>query len=69
MEKQTPLTVDRLLNDIEAARALGLHPQTLRNWRHTKLNPVPYIKLGGKVLYRVSQLEKYLDQNTVGAVK
>lgn len=49
-----------------AAEMLGLSRGTLANWRAEGRGP-HYIKLGKDVLYRVSDLEAWLDaQPTIG---
>lgn len=59
--------IKRLLTTKEAAEVLNLSEQTLRNWRSTGLVKVPYVELGSAVRYRVSDLEKYIERNTVGS--
>ena len=44
-----PLDPPRVVAD-----ALGISTQTLANWRCTRRNPLPYIKLGRAVRYRRS---------------
>lgn len=50
------------LNDIEAAKFLGVAVQTLRNWRHLSKGPA-YLKLSpgprGRVGYLLNDLEAY----------
>ena len=49
-----------------AAEMLGLSRGTLANWRAEGRGP-RYIKLGKDVLYRVSDIESWLDaQPTIG---
>lgn len=54
----------KLLNTKEAADYLNLAEQTLRNWKfnHQKLN---YVKLGRRVLYELSELDKFIESNRV----
>lgn len=53
---------DELLNEIQAAELLGnMSPRTLQNWRCAKEGP-PYLKVGGKVLYRRSSLQAWLER-------
>jgi len=33
-------------------------PKTLANWRHNK-QPPSYVKIGGKVAYRLEDIEEY----------
>lgn len=51
----------------EAARALGLKEATLADWRRTNYGPafVRLGKLNGRILYKVSDLEAFLDARRV----
>ena len=53
------------LNSKEAAQVLGVSVDTLAVWRCTKRYPLPYIKMGRKVFYRVSDLENFIESRTV----
>ena len=59
MEKQQVV-----LNDIQAAAYLGLAPQTLRNMRSYRRGPC-YHRLGRRIVYKISDLEKYLAERRV----
>lgn len=49
------------VNDREAAKLLGLGRGLLRKQRSTRdPNGVPYVRIGRRVVYRVTDLEKYL---------
>jgi hypothetical protein len=52
-----------LLRPTEAARALGLHPQTLANLRHEGRGP-SFVKLGAAVRYDAEALRLYCEENT-----
>jgi hypothetical protein len=54
----------QVLNDVQAARFLGLAPQSLRNMRHYSKGPA-YCKLGSRVVYKVCDLEKYLAERRI----
>ena len=56
--------MDHVLNDVGAAAFLGLAVQTLRGARSHREGP-PYIKLGGRVVYKVSDLEEYLNRHRI----
>ena len=58
------LRMDQVLNDIQAARYLGLAAQTLRNMRHYGRGPA-YCKLGSRVVYKTSDLDLYLAQRRI----
>jgi hypothetical protein len=59
-----PITQKNVLNDVEAARYLGLAPQSLRNLRHYGRGPA-YHKLGSRVVYKLSDLDKYLAERRI----
>ena len=48
------------LNPKELAELLGVNPRTLATWRSTGRYALPYIKIGRKVLYRISDLENWM---------
>lgn len=57
-----------LLSSTEAAKQLGIHPNTLLLW--TRQGRVPAIRLGRRVAFRFSDLNVWLStQYTVGAVR
>lgn len=49
----------------EAAEYLGISKDTLRTWAHTKKYPLPYLKLGRKVRYALSDLNKLILLRTI----
>ncbi|QBQ53393.1 helix-turn-helix domain-containing protein [Nitrosococcus wardiae] len=50
-----------LVGPEEAARILGVKPGTLQVWRSTGRVNLPYVKIGGKVKYRLSDLERFIE--------
>lgn len=40
------------------ARRWGLSHRTLERWRHDKTGPI-YLKIGGRVVYRLSDIEVF----------
>lgn len=44
----------------QAAEFLGVAVSTLRNWRHTGKEQIPFVKTGAKVAYRRSDLAEYV---------
>lgn len=50
---------ERYLTDKEVAYQLKLSRRTLQDYRNE--GRIPYIQLGGKILYRESDLEKMLE--------
>lgn len=56
-----------LLSAEETARILGVKPQTLAAWRLYKRGP-RYTKMGRLVKYRRSDIEAFIERNSVGGV-
>lgn len=52
-------------NTKEAARYLGVKAQTLRAWRSRGTVKIPFIKLGKAVIYRVADLDAFIERNRV----
>lgn len=47
-----------LLLQVELARRWKVSPRTLERFRYEKKGP-PYIKIGGRVVYRISDIEAF----------
>jgi DNA-binding transcriptional MerR regulator len=45
-----------------AADHLGIAPATLAYWRSRGLQAVPYLKIGGRVVYRKTDLDQWLSE-------
>ncbi len=54
-------------NTRQAAEYLGITFGTLQNWRITKSQNIPYIKLGSKVLYLKEDLDTFESNCKVGS--
>ena len=57
---------NRLLTAEQAAEILSVEPQTLACWRMTAKN-LSFIKVGRSVRYRASEIEAFLERQTVSA--
>lgn len=55
-----------LVKPREAAAFLGTAASTLAVWRSTNRQRLPYVKIGGLVLYRRSDLEAFIAARVVG---
>jgi len=53
-----------LANNSAAANHIGIAAATLQYWRTTGSQKIPFIKVGGRVMYRISDLDKWLEKNT-----
>jgi excisionase family DNA binding protein len=60
--------VRELVSRKEAADILNVQPQTLAKWGSTQRYDLPYIKVGKAVRYRRTDLQKFMERHTVGAV-
>lgn len=59
--------VEALLSEAAAAQRLGLSIKTLQGWRYRRTGP-PYVKVGGAVRYRPTDLEAWLQARTITPV-
>ena len=57
-----------LLTRQQAAEFLGVKAQTLAVWATTKRYPLPYVRVGSRVRYRRSDLERFIESRVVGGV-
>ncbi len=53
----------RHLNQIELSRRWGISPRTLERWRSLG-EGLAYIKIGGRVVYRMEDVERYEAEHT-----
>jgi excisionase family DNA binding protein len=56
-----PLGSERFLTDREVSRILHISRRTLQDYRST--GRIAYSTIGGKILYRESDIEKWLTNN------
>lgn len=54
--------------ETEVAEHLRKNPKTLRNWRCARTGP-PYLKVGGTVLYRWKDVERWLATQAVNPAR
>ena len=48
----------RHLNQVQLSRRWSISPRTLERWRWLEQGP-PYLKIGGRVVYRLDEIEAY----------
>jgi predicted DNA-binding transcriptional regulator AlpA len=53
-----------VVDEREAAKILGLARQSMANRRSKRLGP-PYVKLGGRVVYLIADLQDFLKKNRI----
>ena len=54
-----------LLTPGQVASFLGIAPETLNVWRCTQRYHLPYIKVGRLVRYRKTDVEHFIDSNSI----
>ena len=52
----------RHLNEFDLAKRWNISERTLQRWRWKKKGP-PYLKIGGRVAYRLSDIERWEEEN------
>ncbi|MCO5142091.1 MAG: helix-turn-helix domain-containing protein [Oligoflexia bacterium] len=60
IEIRKELFFEKLMTVEELADALGLRPQTIRNW--VAMRRLPYLRIGGKTRFRRESLEVWLAE-------
>ena len=58
--RKPTLRGESFYTDKELSQRLKLSPRTLQDYRNE--GRIPYIKLGGKILYQASDIEKLLEK-------
>ena len=53
------------LNQVELARRWNISPRTLERWRWIG-DGVAYLKIGGRVVYRLDDIERYESEHLHG---
>jgi predicted DNA-binding transcriptional regulator AlpA len=66
MEAKAIKDTDTLLTRQQAAEFLGCKASTLALWKCTKRYPLPYVKIGKNIRYRLSDLRAFVTQNVQG---
>lgn len=57
-----------LLTEEQVSALTNINVHTLRRWRSTKSQDLPYVKIGSRVFYRRRDVEAWIDRHLVGAV-
>ena len=60
-DNRPPFNGERFLTDRELSGTLRISRRCLQDYRDQ--GRIPYIQLGGKILYRQSDIEKLLEEN------
>lgn len=54
-----------LLTPSEVAEMLGIKVETLQIWRCTQRYNIPYVKIGGRVRYKLNDVQHFIEERTV----
>lgn len=58
------MEAQKILNEVEVSKLIGLALPTLRNWRHLRRGP-PYIKMGKSVRYYQDDVLAYAAKKRI----
>ncbi len=62
LKNRTPhLNGEKFLSNRDVCQMLHISSRTLQDWRDT--GKIPFIQIKGKILYRQSEVLKWLEQN------
>jgi len=62
---QKARATSKLLPPEEAAAMLGVTPGTLTVWRRTGRYPLPFVKVGRLVRYKIEDVQAFIESRTV----
>lgn len=57
--------MDNLITVEKVSEILGNSVTTLNRWRSTAKKDLPYIKVGGRVMYSQDDVQKWIEKNRV----
>ena len=58
--------INNLLTPQEVSRILGVSVETLNVWRATNRYPLPYVKAGRLVRYRLTDINAFIESRLQG---
>jgi len=65
LKNRTPhLNGEKFLSNRDVCRMLHVSSRTLQDWRDT--GKIPFIQIKGKILYKQSEIMKWLENNVFG---
>ncbi len=61
MPQITSSSISEMVTPKEVSKSINVTEGTLQVWRSTGRYDLPYIKVGGKVMYRISDVNKFIE--------
>ncbi len=61
MPQITTSSISEMVTPEQVSRSINVTEGTLQVWRSTGRYDLPYIKIGGKVMYRISDVNKFIE--------
>ncbi len=61
IQSKSILNLESLIQPEQAAEVLGISPGTLQVWRSTGRYNLPYVKVGGRVMYRPADVQAFIE--------
>ncbi len=55
----------KLISRAELAKMIGIKENTLAVWAVNKRYDLPYVKIGSRAMYRVKDVEQFIDDNLI----
>lgn len=59
------LRLHQLISPEQVAEILGISSGTLQVWRSTGRYNLPFVKCGGRVMYRTEDIQAFIDRRTM----
>ena len=61
MPQITSNSISKMVTPKQVSRSINVTEGTLQVWRSTGRYDLPYIKIGGKVMYRISDVNQFIE--------
>lgn len=59
------LDKNSLISPVETAKCLGVKTNTLAVWRSTNRYQLPFVKIGGRVMYRLIDVHRFIEASVI----
>ncbi len=69
MPQITSNSISKMVTPKQVSRSINVTEGTLQVWRSTGRYDLPYIKIGGKVMYRISDVNQFIESRIYSHTK